>query len=244
MPVEGKFETVHLDIQGPLPITTNGHRFNISAEDALTRFTVVRPLRTQSAKEIARFLYYDYVPFCGPPIRYITDQGANISGDVAHEVAAFFGSHMDRTTPYHPECNGKKERHNQAIAGMLRKLVNDFQNDWDEYLPLVQFAYNATYNPAIGMSPYEAVFGRTAHTPLHATLTPLPRPADLKSDYLRSLVERSEELTKIVINNDIAAKARNKEEYDRRHKEAEIKAGDYVLMKRETGVSNKLADQV
>ena len=241
-----KFEVVQLDIQGPYPVTKHGYRYIISAEDSVTRFTIIRGLRSQSAKEVARFLYYDVVPLIGPPVRILTDNGANISGNLAKEVANFFGSRMEHTTPYHPECNGKKERQNQVTTSMLGKLVNDFQNDWDEYLPLVQYAYNITQCASIKMSPYEALFGRTAHTPLHASLTPPPAPVVEHSDYLRALSERDEELMKVVRDNDLAAKARNKEEYDRRHKEAEIEAGNLIMLKiedhsRALAGGNKLA---
>ena len=41
---------------------------------------------------------------------------------------------------------------------MLRACVQNFQGSWDEHLPLVEFAYNNSFNSSIGMLPYEALY--------------------------------------------------------------------------------------
>ena len=41
----------------------------------------------------------------------------------------------------------------------------DFKGSWDQYLPLVEFAYNNSYHSSIGMAPYEALYGRKCRSP-------------------------------------------------------------------------------
>ncbi|KAK6122815.1 hypothetical protein DH2020_043429 [Rehmannia glutinosa] len=48
---------------------------------------------------------------------------------------------------------------------MLRACTLDFQGSWDSYLPLVEFAYNNSYQATIGMAPYEALYGRKWRSP-------------------------------------------------------------------------------
>ena len=43
----------------------------------------------------------------------------------------------------------------------------DFGGDWESNLPLVEFAYNNSYQTSIGMAPFEALYGRKCRTPLH-----------------------------------------------------------------------------
>ncbi|KAK6145432.1 hypothetical protein DH2020_022252 [Rehmannia glutinosa] len=43
---------------------------------------------------------------------------------------------------------------------MLRACTLDFQGSWDSHLPLAEFAYNNSYQATIGMTPYEALYGR------------------------------------------------------------------------------------
>lgn len=49
---------------------------------------------------------------------------------------------------------------------MLRASVLDFKGNWDEYLPLIEFVYNNSYQSSIGMAPYEALYGRNCRSPI------------------------------------------------------------------------------
>ena len=43
---------------------------------------------------------------------------------------------------------------------MLRACVLDLKGSLEEHLPLVEFAYNNSYQASIQMAPYEAFYGR------------------------------------------------------------------------------------
>ena len=43
----------------------------------------------------------------------------------------------------------------------------DFQTDWVELIPLMEFAYNNSYQATIQMAPFEALYGRKCRSPLH-----------------------------------------------------------------------------
>jgi len=49
---------------------------------------------------------------------------------------------------------------------MLRAYALDYDGSWDHNLPLVEFAYNNSYHANIGMTPYEALYGRRCVTPI------------------------------------------------------------------------------
>ena len=44
--------------------------------------------------------------------------------------------------------------------------VMDRQVKWEDYLYLVDFSYNNGYNSSLGMSPFQALYGRPCRTPL------------------------------------------------------------------------------
>ena len=46
------------------------------------------------------------------------------------------------------------------LEDMLRACVLDHKGSWGEHLPLVEFAYNNSYQASIQMAPYEALYGR------------------------------------------------------------------------------------
>lgn len=43
---------------------------------------------------------------------------------------------------------------------MLKVCVLEYYGDWDEYLPLVEFAYNNSFHMSIGMTLFRALYGR------------------------------------------------------------------------------------
>ena len=49
---------------------------------------------------------------------------------------------------------------------MLRGCVLDFPRSWDRYIPLMEFAYNNSYQSNIGMAPYEALYGKKCRAPV------------------------------------------------------------------------------
>ena len=61
--------------------------------------------------------------------------------------------------------NGQTERYNRTLLDMLGKSIDPLtQNDWDEWLPLVQFSYNTSINSSTGIQPFELQFGRKSKT--------------------------------------------------------------------------------
>ena len=40
----------------------------------------------------------------------------------------------------------------QVLEDLLRGCVLDFSGSWDRYIPLIEFAYNNSYQSSIGMA--------------------------------------------------------------------------------------------
>ena len=63
---------------------------------------------------------------------------------------------MDFTSAFHPESNGQQtEATNSTILDLLRSYTVDNQANWDQHLPLLQFAYNNTPHSATNKAPFE-----------------------------------------------------------------------------------------
>jgi len=76
------------------------------------------------------------------------------------------GTKLDFSSAYHPQTNGQTERVNQIMEDMLRACVLTYGKDWEQSLPYAEFSYNYSYQASLGMSPFEALFGRKCRTPL------------------------------------------------------------------------------
>ena len=63
---------------------------------------------------------------------------------------------------YHPQTNGQSEIVNLVILDLLKCYVNevDQRNQWEKYLPLVEYAYNNTVHSSTGKSPFEVIEGK------------------------------------------------------------------------------------
>ena len=70
------------------------------------------------------------------------------------------GTQLNFSTAYHSETDRKTERMNQTLEDM------DQQKRWEEFLPLVELAYNNSYQITINMVPFEFLYGRPCQTPL------------------------------------------------------------------------------
>jgi hypothetical protein len=64
------------------------------------------------------------------------------------------------STAYHPQTDGYMERVNQILEFMLRMHVMHQPKKWEDYLPLVDFAYNNGYQESLKMSPFKVLYGR------------------------------------------------------------------------------------
>ena len=79
---------------------------------------------------------------------------------------ADLGTKLNFNTVYHPQTDGQTERVNQVLEDMLRMYVMDKPTKWEDFLHLVEFAYNNGQQASLGMSPYEALYGRRCRTPV------------------------------------------------------------------------------
>ena len=76
------------------------------------------------------------------------------------------GTRLTMSTTFHPQTDGQSERTIQVLEDMLRACVLDHKGSCEEHLPLVEFAYNNSYQASIQMAPYEALYGRPCRSPI------------------------------------------------------------------------------
>jgi hypothetical protein len=61
---------------------------------------------------------------------------------------------INLSTTYHPQTNGQIKRVNQILEQYLCCIINYQQDDWTDFLPLVEFAYNNTMHLSIKQTPF------------------------------------------------------------------------------------------
>ncbi|KAG8492930.1 hypothetical protein CXB51_010202 [Gossypium anomalum] len=114
------------------------------------------------------------------------------------------GSRLDFSTAFHPQTDGQSDRVIQILEEMLRGCIIHFRSSWEEYLPLMEFAYNNSYQSSIQMAPYEALYGRKCRTPLCWTELDLAfkeEPVQILNRDVKVLRRKSIPLVKVLWRN-------------------------------------------
>nr|KYP73129.1 Transposon Ty3-I Gag-Pol polyprotein [Cajanus cajan] len=67
---------------------------------------------------------------------------------------------------YNPQIDGQSKRTIQSLEDLLWACVLDHLSSWEEVLPLVEFTYDNSFHANIGITPFEALYGRRCRNPL------------------------------------------------------------------------------
>ncbi|KAH9716733.1 Endonuclease [Citrus sinensis] len=118
-----------------------------------------------------------------------------------------------------------QERMIQTLEDMLRGCAIDFQRSWSKYIPLVEFAYNNSYQATIGMAPYEALYGRKCRSPIH--WDEMGERRHLGPDLITASFEAIEKIRQRMQ----PAQSRQKRYVDKRRRPLEFQVGDKVFLK-------------
>ena len=111
------------------------------------------------------------------------------------------------------------------LEDMLRAFVLDHKGSWDEHLPLVEFAYNNSYQASIQLAPYEALYGRPVRSPLCWT------EVGESSITGSNLVRDTSEKVSLKRQRLLTAQNRQKNYADARRRPLEFEVGDHVFLK-------------
>lgn len=63
-------------------------------------------------------------------------------------------------TTDHPETDGQSERSIQTLIEVLQPTIQSEPQDWDRYLPAMEFEINASRQESTKLSPFEIDIGR------------------------------------------------------------------------------------
>ena len=120
-----------------------------------------------SLPKLAKLYLEKIVRLHGVPASIVSDRDPRFVSRFWQRLQKALGSTLCLSTAAHPQSDGQSERTIQTLEDILRACVLDFKGSWDQYLALIEFEYNNSYQKSIGMAPYEALYGRKCQTPLY-----------------------------------------------------------------------------
>ncbi len=89
----------------------------------------------------------------------LSDNGAEFRNAMSTEICSQYNIKQTFTVAYHPESNELVERANRKILDALPPVVNNLQDNWEDWLPQVTACMNSSINESTGKSPHYIMYG-------------------------------------------------------------------------------------
>ncbi|GJR16598.1 putative nucleotidyltransferase, ribonuclease H, partial [Tanacetum coccineum] len=136
-----------------------------------------------------------------------------------------WGTRLKFSTAFHPQTDGQSERTIQTLEDMLRACALEWTGSWDEYLCLVEFAYNNSWHASIKAAPFELLYGRKCRAPIcwdevGERLIEGPELIEITNEKVAVAKEKLKE-----------ARSRQKSYADKHRRDLEFQVGDRVFLK-------------
>ena len=121
---------------------------------------------TFTLERFCRLYIREIVRLHGVPVSIVSDRDTRFTSHFWKSLQKTMGTRLTMNTTFHPQTDGQSERTLQVLEDMLRACVLDHKGNWEEHLPLVEFAYNNSYQASVHMAPYEALYERPCRSPI------------------------------------------------------------------------------
>jgi hypothetical protein len=223
---EWKWEKIAMDFVVGFPRSVRGHDAIWVIVDRLTKSAHFLPVRTTySLEQLAQIYVREIMRLHGIPVSIVSDRDPRFTSKFWISLQKAMGTKLTFSTAYHPQTDGQSERTIQILEDMLRACVLDLGGKWEDHLPLVEFAYNNSFQATIGMAPYEALYGRRCRSPLYWDEVGERRILGPE------LVEKTVDAIYKIRSRIKTAQDRQKSYADKRRKELSFEVGDKVFLK-------------
>ncbi|KAA3483477.1 DNA/RNA polymerases superfamily protein [Gossypium australe] len=223
---EWKWDRITMDFVSGLPMTPSKKDTVWVIVDRLTKSAHFIPVRTDySLDKLAELYVSQILRLHGVPSSIVSDRDPRFTLRFWKRLQDALGTKLHFSTAFHPQTDGQSERTILILEDMLRCCVLEFEGTWERYLPLVEFAYNNSFQSSIKMAPYEALYGRKCRTPLYWT--------ELSENKIHGVdwIKETEQKVVEIRRNLKAASDRQKSYADLKRKDIEFQVGDRVFLK-------------
>ena len=141
-----------MDFVTGLPRSLKNHDSAWVIVDRLTKTARFIPILMIYSQDRSAELYVQHiVRLHGVPKSIISNRDSRFTTNFWGSLQSALGTKLKFSSAYHPQTNGQSERTIQTLEDMLRACAIDFSGSWEKYLPLVEFAYNNSFQATIEM---------------------------------------------------------------------------------------------
>ena len=219
-----RWESISMDFITQLPPTKSHFDAITVFVDRLTKRAHFAPCKTtDKAPDVANIFLREIFRQHGLPQSIVSDRDSKFTSKFWQALSKVLRMDLKMSSSYHPETDGQTERMNRTLEDMLRHYTSYRQDNWDELLPVVEFAYNDAINSSTRKSPFFADVGR------NPTSFNFPNP-QTNVAAVEELTNRLNELRTDIREALEKAQKRQAEYANQRRREVEFEVGDNVLI--------------
>lgn len=230
-----RWRDLSIDFIGPIPTTARGHDAIMVVVDRLSKDRHFTPCNTtMGAHELGTLFIRDVWKLHGLPDSIVSDRGTLFISEFWKAVCHRLRIEISLGTAYHQETDGQTEAANAFLEQYLRQYVNFAQDDWDEWLPLAEFAVRNVVSDSTGMSPFFANAGfhpRMSFGPPRPASTTASKALKLRNKDGNDFVSKMQKITDLLRTNMKSAQASQEYFANRNRSPAPAyRVGDMVLL--------------
>jgi Integrase zinc binding domain len=167
------WQSISLDFVTGLAKFKQGHTAILTVVDRLSKMVHLIPTTTTVTAAGTASLICQYVfKLHGVPESIVPDLDTHFTSHFWQVLHLQLGTKLRMSTAHHPQTDGLTERMNRTMEQVLRNFVNDSADDWEDFLPPVQFAINNSKQGSSTQTPLELVYRGNPRTP-DALLQPI-----------------------------------------------------------------------
>lgn len=222
---ERRWESVSVDLITDLPRTAGGMDTIVVVVDRLSKMVHLVPsTKSVTAEGMARIFEQNVFKLHGIPQDIVSDRDVRFQAQFWQEYCSRLGIKLRMSTAKHPQTDGQTENANGVLEDTLRHYVGPLQNDWEERLPVAEFAMNSAVSASTKATPFMLNYGQQPDTPVVAALRGMnPKVSPFVGKWKEQLATATDCLR--------AAQDRQKRFADKHRRPAEVyNVGDQVLI--------------
>ena len=170
------FTTIAMDFVVKLPKSKGNDSILTVTDQGCSKVVILLPCEeTMGSEEIAELFKNRAFPYTSIPTWVILDCDPRFMSSLFKELCRTLGIRQNISTAYHPQTDGQSERMNQSMEDLLCIFCNYRQDDWVEWLPVVQYILNSQPSATTQKALYEVWMGHIPLAHQAATIKNVPK---------------------------------------------------------------------